>query len=451
MLRRSTWSWLAVALVIGSAGAASATPSYFTDLSALTDNYRNAFPTGISSDRAVSMQGFSAAIPTGYFHTYLYTGGTTIHEFYTGGVSGTVTPVPAPPNGLPPYTYSIDNAGEIGGGATNSTGWHSAFIYSGGTSYALTAPTGIPHPEYGSGDVVGLSPNGAYAVGTWIYGADASPPPIPTNCAAYWRPIGGSWANGGTITDISSVAWGGGTSYISSVALAVNNAGQVVVGHGPLGDVGGQLSVNDCTGFDIFQIGSSTLTSLGNLMFSTLAAVSLTQNAGLQQTINAAGQVVGYELVGGANHAALWQNGHLTDLNTMYASVLPSGFVLNNATAINDNGDIAGYGTDATGRTVQAFLLRAAMPGDANFDGTVNISDLSVVLTSYDKSGMTWAQGDFDGNGIVDISDLSKVLTNYDKTMSATAGVHAVPEPSALLLVVGGLIGLIAYAWRKRT
>jgi hypothetical protein len=73
-------------------------------------------------------------------------------------------------------------------------------------------------------------------------------------------------------------------------------------------------------------------------------------------------------------------------------------------------------------------------PGDANLDGTVNINDLSKVLTNYDKSGMFWADGDFDGNGTVNIDDLSKVLTNYDKT--AGAGLRAVPEPSTAILLL---------------
>ena len=57
-------------------------------------------------------------------------------------------------------------------------------------------------------------------------------------------------------------------------------------------------------------------------------------------------------------------------------------------------------------------------PGDANGDGKVDINDLTIVLTNYDKStGMTWATGDFNGDGKVDINDLSIVLTNYDKTV----------------------------------
>jgi hypothetical protein len=81
----------------------------------------------------------------------------------------------------------------------------------------------------------------------------------------------------------------------------------------------------------------------------------------------------------------------------------------------------------------------------------VDISDLSKVLTNYDKSGLTWADGDFNNDTNVDISDLSNALTNYDKSLGASAaGIKAVPEPSTLLLTVSGLVGLLACAWRRR-
>jgi hypothetical protein len=98
---------------------------------------------------------------------------------------------------------------------------------------------------------------------------------------------------------------------------------------------------------------------------------------------------------------------------------------------------------------VRIEAVQSLMPGDANGDGTVNISDLSVLLTNFDKTGMSWSQGDFDGNGTVDIADLSKLLTNFDKTSRASAGIQAVPEPGALPLLAAVFVGLLACGLAK--
>ena len=78
------------------------------------------------------------------------------------------------------------------------------------------------------------------------------------------------------------------------------------------------------------------------------------------------------------------------------------------ATAIDNNGDIAGWGTDASGNTNQAFvIMNPHLPGDANGDGRVDINDLTIVLSHFGQTGMTWTQGEFTGDGTVDINDLT--------------------------------------------
>jgi probable HAF family extracellular repeat protein len=69
--------------------------------------------------------------------------------------------------------------------------------------------------------------------------------------------------------------------------------------------------------------------------------------------INDSGQVVGDAYTGsGADHAFLYTDGAMADLN----SVIAPGWVLEEATAINDNGQIVGFGINPSGPT-DAFLL----------------------------------------------------------------------------------------------
>ena len=91
----------------------------------------------------------------------------------------------------------------------------------------------------------------------------------------------------------------------------------------------------------------------------------------------------------------------------------------------------------------------AALPGDANSDGKVDINDLTIVLARYNQTGMTWSQGEFNGDGSVDINDLSIVLANYNATSGI--GPAAVPEPSCLVLLGIGAFALLLIRRRGRS
>ena len=102
-------------------------------------------------------------------------------------------------------------------------------------------------------------------------------------------------------------------------------------------------------------------------------------------------------------------------------------------------------GNDGTGLETAA----APIPGDANGDGRVDVNDLTIVLTNFGQTGRTWSQGAMDGDptGTVDINDLTIVLANFGKTSGATLA--AVPEPSCMVLLSVGAIGLLTFALRR--
>jgi len=81
----------------------------------------------------------------------------------------------------------------------------------------------------------------------------------------------------------------------------------------------------------------------------------------------------------------------------------------------------------STGSSTKVTLTDA-LPGDANLDGTVNFTDLGVVLQDYTLPLTTWAKGNFVGTGTVNFTDLGDILQNYTLSLGAAPSSLAVPE-----------------------
>jgi hypothetical protein len=91
------------------------------------------------------------------------------------------------------------------------------------------------------------------------------------------------------------------------------------------------------------------------------------------------------------------------------------------------------------------------LAGDANRDGTTNGADLNTVLSNFNKTAATWATGDFDGNATVNGADLNTVLSNFNRSLGVSSVGVALPEPCALVMLLAGLFGVVAYGLRKRS
>ncbi len=383
-------------LSLAALGAGYAWGTGLIDLSAMAPlNYYNAIPDGINPSGVVTMQGYSSTFHSAgaYYHTYLYTGGTAgtladitskftsittacpmnasgqmavlglgggVGYSYTGGTSGSVTT----------YKYStyatdslaIDSAGEEAGywiNSGNNNRW-TPMVYTGGTAYGLNLPTGDGYTSDGAG-IDALNGNGQ-AVG---FTTPGNPPGIQ---AAVWTyTISGGTVTSQTATDIKSAIVAQYPSAISSDLLAINSSGNAVGSWSSTG-YGSSLNLSSVTGSFIYNVGTPGFTSLGSLLVGSPEAGTLNYEAGLSQAINDSGIVVGC-IANTSNpsgyDAAIWQSGTVTDLNTIYGPSglnILNGFVLDNATAIDNNGDIAGYGHDSGGHNVQAWVIYAAVP-----------------------------------------------------------------------------------------
>jgi probable HAF family extracellular repeat protein len=449
MVRTSTWVLCVFSFVFFGAGSASAVPYFLTDLGPLGSDT-------ISLSYAVSLVGGS---PTAVGFSQDFAGSGTTRTPVTWNSGGTPTSfLGSIPGASVATPRAIAGNGDIAGVATIGGVQRAFYLPHGGT--ATTLPdlgTGSPASlaagvsndgtvvgySYGtdglnhavawpsSGGIIDLGLNGStvgtYAtaisadgntiVGSW----DDTPGQLGNACK--WTKSGSTWSMSIVVPD---------STYHQSVGLSINASGDIAgscFDYGssgpPAPDVEAILVKHDGTVVRLGSIGSNS-------------AWAFSQAYG----INDSGVIVGSaDTVGPAWVNYTGEAGGNIDLSTLLVPGSGTGWTLKYAYGIDNRGDIVGRGT-TPGGTTNGFLLRPAMVGDANLDGVVDISDLSVVLTNYDKSGMVWAQGDFDGNGVVDINDLSKILTNYDKSISAAAGIHAVPEPSALLLAALGLLGL---------
>jgi len=309
-----------------------------TTLAALGGKFNS--PWGINDSGQVVG---GADLNTGYTHAYLYAN-NAMQDLGTLG-------------GLDSQAYAINSSGQVVGiSATGvSPGNSVGFVYSGGAMTALGSFGGSLGSEAtainASGQVVGsaytagnqevhgfLYSNGTMTdLGTLLGGTQCYPWGINDSgqvvgYAYNTRNVDHAFLySNGTATDLGT--FGG----LASGATAINSAGQVVG------------SADLANNYDhAFLFSNGHMTDLG--------AIGGVNGTSWANAINDIGQIVGV-----SNHGTdgmLWQNGGMYDLNSLLVSD-DAGWTIHEATAINDNGWIVGYGINpnVNGGQTEGLLL----------------------------------------------------------------------------------------------
>jgi len=189
--------------------------------------------------------------------------------------------------------------------------------------------------------------------------------------ATWWQEDGGMWPG----TDLGVPG-----DDADSIAYAINRSGIIAGCWGQIAegeDLFDEVNVAECfpCRYDVINLGDSTIVNVTELPMAG-------GTNGCAYGINNAGEIVGCCIIGGEQHAFLWdRNGNAVDLNEQFASL--SDWTLNVANGINLLGTIGGWGT-VNGEERALLLVPKRLWRTASYRNPDGTGQPSIYSGNYD-------------------------------------------------------------------
>ncbi len=152
-------------------------------------------------------------------------------------------------------------------------------------------------------------------------------------------------------------------------------------------------------------------------------------------SINSSGVIVGHSDVqlGGFQHAVMWINDQIIDLNTAYANQLPANTIAVDSFAINDSGQFILVAQNTDTGTTTYYVARPLIPTHTTITSNINPStygqQIHLVAKVTPDSGPVPTTGSvswYDNGALVGTARLTTIGTSSWEPSTWTGGVHNV-------------------------
>lgn len=140
----------------------------------------------------------------------------------------------------------------------------------------------------------------------------------------------------------------------------------------------------------------------------------------------------------GSHEAVEGPNSYYLPAGSGALSTLESAPVAHIVCSGGATGDVSFSGT-VSRDGVNYPVSGTTIPGDTNWDGVIDLLDLTLLANNWEMPPTTWGQGDYNGDRLTDLLDLTLLASNWP----GGGGRAAVPEPVSLLLLLPGAVVLL--------